>query len=508
MFQVLVIVRDSNNNVVPSATASFSISGLVSTDASGTATLPLPGTVVGQSVLITASANGYTPSSQSYLVAQFTGVVTFNLSPAASPLTAILTITDGTNPISGASIFINGGSPVSTSELGSASITLSTGSNQIQVTAPNFQTYNASINASSPPDHIVLSANPNGSGNQILTLVSSPPASTLQIASEGGLLGSDGTYTTQNAFAPGSYPVTLTSPAGQTSTTNITVVSGQTTYQLTPVATTDSGSGSSLQTVATDGSSAAAPTSSQPGTVATSNAAQSSPSVGTGIVQGTGSSVPDYEFINPLGNFGRYFTATQARMYIGNLFIEELAGCQFVLQGNKVPIYGYASEAFDAIGTGKYLVQGQIMVHFISEGYLYTVLNEYKKTTGTSNSTSVQAFQNLMATQQQLQASNSSDPTVQKQIASIQKQRQQLLASDPTLASSFKRTTLTNSTTVVGPNAVYRNTPFDLVLELEGGGRTVTRKIFNCVLTSNEQIYGDSDTPLLDSYSFIGRRLQ
>jgi hypothetical protein len=55
---------------------------------------------------------------------------------------------------------------------------------------------------------------------------------------------------------------------------------------------------------------------------------------------------------------------------------------------------------------------------------------------------------------------------------------------------------------------VYRKVPFDIVLELEGGGRTVTRRISNCVLTSNEQIFGDNDSPLIDSYGFIARSLR
>jgi hypothetical protein len=113
-----------------------------------------------------------------------------------------------------------------------------------------------------------------------------------------------------------------------------------------------------------------------------------------------------------------------------------------------------------------------------------------------------------MNAQMSLQATNPQTPAIQAQIAVLQQERQQMLAADPTLASTYKRTTLANSTTAVGPNGIYQNVPFDIVLELEGGGRTVKRRLFNCVLTSNEQIYGDSDTPLIDSYGFIARRLR
>jgi hypothetical protein len=161
------------------------------------------------------------------------------------------------------------------------------------------------------------------------------------------------------------------------------------------------------------------------------------------------------------------------------------------------------------VGDGKSLVQGQLMINFISEGYLYTVLKEHQAFTGNSSTTPTQQlFQSLVDQQKSLQATSNPSATTTAQIASIKKQRQQMLASDPTLASVSKRTTLTNSTTASSPNGVYRKTPFDIVLELEGGGRTVTRRIYNCVLTSNEQIYGDSDTPLIDSYGFIARSLR
>src|SRR3954470_14088055 len=84
------------------------------------------------------------------------------------------------------------------------------------------------------------------------------------------------------------------------------------------------------------------------------------------------------EFIAPNTGQGTYFTMTQARMYIGNLFIDELNNIQFTSQDNKIPVYGYASRFYDITAQGKSLVQGQFSVNFISEGYLITVLNEYQ----------------------------------------------------------------------------------------------------------------------------------
>ena len=352
---------------------------------------------------------------------------------------------------------------------------------------------------------------------QNLTLVGSPPGAPVTFGSESGTLNAQGVYVTTGQYAAGQYSATLT-VGGDSSLTGFEVVDGTSVYQLTPVPTTDDGSGASDQTVSPTG--AAAPTSSNPGTIAPATAAAAAPierrlpptntsqAAAAAPISRQAPTSP-YEYLDPQSGFGRYFTATQARMYIGNLFIEELAGVQFVLQSNKVPIYGYASEMFDAVGDGKSLVQGQLMINFISEGYLYTVLEEHKAFTGNSTTTPAQQlFQSLLDQQKALQATSNPSAATLSQIASIKSQRQQMMAADPTLASVSKRTTLANSTTAVSKkNGVYRKVPFDIVLELEGGGRTVTRRISNAVLTSNEQIYGDSDSPLIDSYGFIARSL-
>jgi len=79
---------------------------------------------------------------------------------------------------------------------------------------------------------------------------------------------------------------------------------------------------------------------------------------------------PSYEWIYPNSTDGKYFTATQAQMYIGNLFIDELVNLQFAYQGNRIPMFGYCSRSADAFGTGRLLVQGQIAINFVTEGYL------------------------------------------------------------------------------------------------------------------------------------------
>jgi len=191
-------------------------------------------------------------------------------------------------------------------------------------------------------------------------------------------------------------------------------------------------------------------------------------------------------------------------MYIGNVFIDELNSFQFTLQGNKIPVFGYSSSRMDALGTGKSLVQGQLTINFISEGYLYSVLNNFASMSAAPTPPDEQAAVNL-ASQYTLLASSGSSPAAKAQMTTIKQQLRQLVANNSNLPSVIS--SAAQSATVTGTNPVYSTVPFDIVFQFEGGGRTITRRIKKCVLTSNEMILGDSDSPVLEAYSFISREV-
>ena len=47
--------------------------------------------------------------------------------------------------------------------------------------------------------------------------------------------------------------------------------------------------------------------------------------------------------------------------------------------------------------------------------------------------------------------------------------------------------------------------PFDIVVNFEGAGRTVTRKLETCFLGANDFAFAHDGKTLLDSYGFIAR---
>lgn len=226
------------------------------------------------------------------------------------------------------------------------------------------------------------------------------------------------------------------------------------------------------------------------------------------------------EFIPPNTGQGTYFTITQARMYIGRVFIDELNGIQFALQNNKIPIYGYASRDFDAIAQGKSLVQGQFTINFISEGYLNVVLKDYAKNISSDSTPTPVAQQNQSQINGLVTKLQNPDPAwTPEMIANAAATIQNLVANGgPSAVTSAKASATsaqnTNNNSILGlaggdyPNAVYQDVGFDIVIQYEGAGRTVTRRIEGCRLISNESIMDHSGTPILDSYGFIARRLR
>lgn len=74
-----------------------------------------------------------------------------------------------------------------------------------------------------------------------------------------------------------------------------------------------------------------------------------------------------------------YFAGSQVAVFIGDLFVDEITAINFIAQQNRRPIYGYGDQYFRAMSKGQILVQGQFAINFKEAGYLWLILNEYKK---------------------------------------------------------------------------------------------------------------------------------
>lgn len=76
-----------------------------------------------------------------------------------------------------------------------------------------------------------------------------------------------------------------------------------------------------------------------------------------------------------------YPTASTTAVFINGYHVEQAYQVQYKENVNKVPIYGYSDYTYSKIAVGRTLVQGILVLNFVSPGYLSAVLAENRGTT-------------------------------------------------------------------------------------------------------------------------------
>lgn len=70
-----------------------------------------------------------------------------------------------------------------------------------------------------------------------------------------------------------------------------------------------------------------------------------------------------------------YYCGTNAKVFFGDIWVDDIVTIQYNIKQDKEPIYGYASQNFDAIARGTIIVQGSFTIAFKEMGYLNVVTN-------------------------------------------------------------------------------------------------------------------------------------
>ena len=65
-----------------------------------------------------------------------------------------------------------------------------------------------------------------------------------------------------------------------------------------------------------------------------------------------------------------YFAGTDCKIFFGDIWVDDIITIQYNVSQGKSPIYGYASQNFDAIARGQVIVEGNLSVAFKEVGYL------------------------------------------------------------------------------------------------------------------------------------------
>lgn len=65
-----------------------------------------------------------------------------------------------------------------------------------------------------------------------------------------------------------------------------------------------------------------------------------------------------------------YFAGTDCKIFFGDIWVDDIVTIQYNVTQSKTPIYGYASQNFDAVARGQVLVEGTLAISFKETGYL------------------------------------------------------------------------------------------------------------------------------------------
>ena len=84
-----------------------------------------------------------------------------------------------------------------------------------------------------------------------------------------------------------------------------------------------------------------------------------------------------------------YFSGANAKVYFGNVWVDQIHSIQFSMQEQVTPIYGFNSFKFDKIARGTRLVSGMFSVNFTESGYLQTILESVSSSMSIGDDTSM-----------------------------------------------------------------------------------------------------------------------
>jgi hypothetical protein len=71
-----------------------------------------------------------------------------------------------------------------------------------------------------------------------------------------------------------------------------------------------------------------------------------------------------------------FYSGSQITIWFGNILIDDINSIQWVRNQSKLPIYGYASQLFDAVAKGTVIIQGNFTINFRQRGYVPAIIEK------------------------------------------------------------------------------------------------------------------------------------
>lgn len=76
----------------------------------------------------------------------------------------------------------------------------------------------------------------------------------------------------------------------------------------------------------------------------------------------------------PIGSRFTYYCGANAQVKLGGTLVGEAVRIEYILEQNRMPLYGYNAPEFSAVADGQILVQGRLSINYVSHEYLLAVI--------------------------------------------------------------------------------------------------------------------------------------
>ncbi|MDD3412434.1 MAG: hypothetical protein PHY47_00375 [Lachnospiraceae bacterium] len=79
----------------------------------------------------------------------------------------------------------------------------------------------------------------------------------------------------------------------------------------------------------------------------------------------------------PVGLNKEFYSGSQASIFIGDLWVDDICDWQYQVNYSATPIYGYGAALYSHVAEGRVLVQGSFSINFREPNYLWAILKRY-----------------------------------------------------------------------------------------------------------------------------------
>ena len=82
-----------------------------------------------------------------------------------------------------------------------------------------------------------------------------------------------------------------------------------------------------------------------------------------------------------------YFSGSQASLFIGDVWVDDIVEINYSDTYSAKPIFGYGSTWYDHVAEGREIIQGSFTVNFREPNYIWMILSMYKGNANTFKNT-------------------------------------------------------------------------------------------------------------------------